>query len=380
MILFFATFFTLYSAGNYYIFIRGWQALEGLKKTRIVYSVIFVLCALAYVSARGFLVDSTPLIYDTVLAIGSLWFAFMLYFFLSILIIDLLRIIMKLTGFKPEYIKNNYLKTKRITGIVIVLITIMLIGYGYYNAFNLKVNEIEITLSKKESNLEKLRVVFMSDTHLTPLNDGNALSRIVKKVNELNPDIILLAGDIVDDQIHVLERHNVGPVLQQMTAHLGIFTSNGNHEFIVGVNESVEFMNKHGITVVRDSAILVDSAFYIIGREDVVMPRFTGKERKSLNEIVKNIEGNYPLFLLDHTPVQLNQAVENGIDLQLSGHTHHGQMFPINLITNIIYELSWGYMKKENTHFYVTSGVGTWGPPVRIGSDAEIVLINITFE
>lgn len=380
MALFFITFFTLYTIGNYYIFIRGWQALEGLKKTRLVYTIVFIFSALSYVSARGFLVDTAEFIYDTVLTIGSLWFAFMLYLFLFILLIDLLRILMKLTKYKPGFVKKSYRKTKRITALIVLSITLLIIGYGHYNAFNLKVNSIDISLPKKDGNLDSLKIVFMSDTHLTPLNDRNAFQNIVNTVNSLSPDIILLAGDIVDDQIHVLERHNVGPVIQKLNAPMGIYTCNGNHEFIVGVDQSVEFMSRNGITVVRDTAILVDSTFYIIGREDVVMPRFTGQDRKPLNHIMNNVDVNFPTILLDHTPVQLNQAIENGIDLQLSGHTHHGQMFPINLITSLIYELSWGYMKKESTHFYVTSGAGTWGPPVRTGSDAEIVLINITFK
>ena len=117
----------------------------------------------------------------------------------------------------------------------------------------------------------------------------------------------------------------------------------------------------------------------MIGREDVAMPQFTNKQRKSLNEIVSNLDNNLPKILLDHTPVKLEQAEQNGIDLQLSGHTHHGQIWPANIITNMIYELSWGYLKKGKTHYYVSSGAGTWGPPVRTGSSSEIVNIKVSF-
>jgi hypothetical protein len=125
---------------------------------------------------------------------------------------------------------------------------------------------------------------------------------------------------------------------------------------------------------------LIDSSFYLIGREDVVMKQFTGKERKTLAEIISAVNSDHPKILLDHTPVKLEQAERNGIDLQFSGHTHHGQIWPANIITNMIYEVSWGYLKKGKTHFYVTSGAGTWGPPVRTGSKSEIVNINVKFE
>jgi len=110
------------------------------------------------------------------------------------------------------------------------------------------------------------------------------------------------------------------------------------------------------------------------------MPQFIGRQRKSLEEIVSDLPNNYPKILLDHTPFKLEQAQQNKMDLQLSGHTHHGQIWPANLITKMIYELSWGYKKKGNTHYYVSSGAGTWGPPVRTGSSSEIVNIKVKFK
>lgn len=168
-------------------------------------------------------------------------------------------------------------------------------------------------------------------------------------------------------------------VLKKIKSKYGIYISNGNHEFISGVEESAEYLTRHGAVVIRDTAIMIDSSFYVIGREDRVMPRFTGKDRKSLSEIMKYIETGYPVFLIDHTPSDLKDAEKFGIDLQLSGHTHHGQMFPANLVTSLIYEVSRGYSRRGSTQYYVTSGAGTWGPKVRLGSDSEIVVLNIKF-
>ncbi|HEX9253704.1 MAG TPA: metallophosphoesterase, partial [Ignavibacteriaceae bacterium] len=193
-------------------------------------------------------------------------------------------------------------------------------------------------------------------------------------------DIILLAGDIVDDKAKVLDERRIGESFTKLKSKYGVYSINGNHEFINGVDSCVRYAEKFGIKFLRDGYELIDSSFYIIGREDSSMPQFTGTQRKSLEEIVKNIPANYPKILLDHTPFKLEQAQQNNIDLQLSGHTHHGQIWPANLITKMIYEISWGYKKKGNTHYYVSSGAGTWGPPVRTGSSSEIVNIKVKFE
>ena len=189
----------------------------------------------------------------------------------------------------------------------------------------------------------------------------------------------MLAGDIVDDRAEILNQRGIGKSFNKLKPKYGIYSINGNHEFINGVKSSDTYAEQFGIKLLLDSSELIDSSFYVIGREDVAMPQFTNKQRKSLNEIVSNLDNNLPKILLDHTPVKLEQAEQNGIDLQLSGHTHHGQIWPANIITNMIYELSWGYLKKEETHYYVSSGAGTWGPPVRTGSSSEIVNIKITF-
>ena len=157
---------------------------------------------------------------------------------------------------------------------------------------------------------------------------------------------------------------------------MGVYGITGNHEYINGVDSSVNYMKELKVIPLRDSSITIDNGFVLIGRED----RSKGlKKRIPLKELVQNSEKNLPVILLDHTPFQLEEAMENGVDLQLSGHTHHGQMFPINLITSKIYELSQGYKKKGKTQYYVSSGVGTWGPPVRTGSRSEIVDIKIKF-
>jgi predicted MPP superfamily phosphohydrolase len=379
MTLFFIIFFAVYSAVNFYIFIRGWQAISHIPILKPFNIIIFLLSALAYIIAKIFNSKLPALIYDILLWPGSFWFAFMLYFFLFIVLIDFSRLLNYLFSIYPSFITSNFQTTKLVTFISVILISSIIIIAGYLNTRNIKINHVEIEIPRKASKLGELNVVLVADFHLNPVNDGNLLDKIVRKINELNADIVLIPGDIVDDRVEILKRKNIGKELSEIKSKYGVYVSNGNHEFINGVEGADKYLREFNLNVLRDSAVLIENSFYILGREDRSKPSFTNKRRKSLGEILKEVDRSFPVIVIDHTPSGFSETVDAGIELQLSGHTHHGQIFPLNLITNMIYEVSWGYLKKGKTQFYVTCGVGTWGAPVRLGSDSEIVKLTIRF-
>ncbi len=159
----------------------------------------------------------------------------------------------------------------------------------------------------------------------------------------------------------------------------GVYAVTGNHEYIGGVQKAKNYLAEHDVNLLNDTANLIDDSFYVAGREDLTINQFSNLRRKSLADVVNGIDKSKPIILLDHQPFKLDKAVENGIDLQLSGHTHHGQLWPFNYITKMVYELSWGYLKKGDTHFYVSSGVGGWGPPIRTVNRSEIISIKLHF-
>jgi hypothetical protein len=379
MSLFFIIFFALYALINSYVFIRGWQALSYLPFLKPFFIIIFLLFSLSYIFVKIFAGKLPAFVHDPLLWIGSFWFAFLLYFVLILFLIDLTRLIDNFISFLPVSLSEPTDLMKLYLGTGVTVLVLLITATGFINRTNFKVKTLELTLQKRNSTLTELNIVMFSDLHLSPINDEAFLNKIVGKVNSLNSDIILLPGDIVDDKAEILKRNGIGPGLQNLKSKYGVFSCTGNHEFINGVEGSVNFAKEFGITVLRDGFIKIENLFYIIGREDVSKGNFTKEKRKQLKDIVSEINDNLPLILLDHTPVRLNEAVENGIDLQLSGHTHNGQMFPLNFITNLIYKVSWGYLKKGETQFYVSSGVGSWGPPVKLASDAEIVNLKIKF-
>jgi predicted MPP superfamily phosphohydrolase len=380
MALFFTIFFTVYTALNYYIFIRGWQALYSLPWLKPFYVIAFIVAAYGYIFAKLLYKFLPSIIYDIWLGIGAIWFAFFVYFILFLLGLDIIRLLESFFYFLPKYIYNNFEQTKKITAIAVIALVGLIVFLGNLNKRDITIKTLNLTLPKGNGNLNELNVVMASDLHLSPIDGERLLSKIIDKINLAKPDIILFAGDIVDDKAEILKDRGIGESFKRLNAKYGIYSITGNHEYINDVEPSVKFMEQYGMKVIRDSYELIDSSFYLVGREDVAMRQFTGKERKSLEQIISSINSDYPKILLDHTPIRLEQAEKNGIDLQLSGHTHHGQIWPGNIITNMIYVISWGYLEKGNTKYYVSSGAGTWGPPVRTGSKSEIVNIKIKFE
>ena len=378
MLTFFGIVFALYGLINYYIIRRGLSIVSPEHKTFFLVVSIFVV--VSYIAGR-FLERAFPSIISTVLIwIGSFWIALMFYFFLSLVAVDLLRLINHFVPFFPEIIYRNPEKTKRFTALVIILFVFITVAGGYINTKMIVVQHYRIPIKKSAGNLKSLNIAMASDIHLGTILDSSFLEKVVDKINALNPDIVLLPGDIIDEDIGPVLHDNMGPLLEKIKSKYGVYAVTGNHEYIGGVDEACNYLTSHGIKMLRDSVVKIDNDFYLIGREDIAIRQFAHKQRKDLKELLNGVDKSLPLILMDHEPFRLNEAFENGIDLQLSGHTHNGQLWPMNFLISKIYELGWGYMVKGKTHYYVSCGVGGWGPPIRTGSRPEIVNIKLVFK
>ncbi len=379
-VLFISVVLAIYSAINYYIIKRGLEVFPAGSDYRNYFVILIIILAASYLVGRILENVSINAFSSSLIWIGAFWLGIMTYLFLMILLIDILRSINSFLPFFPEFITSNYQRTKTITAIVITVIALSTVLLGHLNTRFPVLKKLEIKLDKPAGNLKSLRAVVFSDVHLGTIIGRGYLRKIVDQVNDLKPDIILIPGDIIDENIEPVLEYNIGEILVQFKSKYGVYAVTGNHEYIGGVEKAKEYLASHNIKLLNDESILIDSSFYLVGREDRAISQFTNRKRKSLNEIMKSVDKLFPVILMDHQPFNLDEAVENGVDIQLSGHTHHGQLYPFNYITNAIYELSWGYLRKENTHFYVSCGVGGWGPPIRTNSRPEILLIEIKFK
>jgi len=198
-------------------------------------------------------------------------------------------------------------------------------------------------------------------------------------IDAMKPDYTLLLGDIVDGELGPVLRGDLLKYFSCPGMNNTLFAITGNHEFIGGADRTIPYIEKKGIRILKDEVVTLKGGIQLIGRLDRDSFRYYAKERLPLEELMKNIDRSRPVILLDHQPLRLDESERNGVDLQLSGHTHNGQLWPLNYIVGRIFELSYGYLKKGNTHIIVSSGFGLWGPRIRSCSRSEVLLITLEF-
>lgn len=301
---------------------------------------------------------------------GYTFLIFVIYMTISFLLSDLVRLANHFFHFAPTGMLV-FRQWAALISMGIIAVALMIGSYRFNNPVLVQLKlEVEHPVQHKT-----MRIVAASDIHLGTSIDKKRLHRYVQLINAQKPDIILLAGDITDRSFGPVLEQKMEEELSQLMAPLGVYAITGNHEYYSGVQDQIaDYLRKSGIRVLHDSTALIDSSFYLIGRDDR-----TNSNRKSLAELVSGLPTDKPRILLDHQPYNLEQAVDNDIDLQISGHTHEGQFFPGNLIVNKIFEVGHGYKKKGKTHIYVSSGLGIWGPLYRIGTQSELVIIELTY-
>jgi uncharacterized protein len=381
MILMFVFILGLYGIINYYIGLRGWQffSLHMPFLNNKVYWIFLWIIAMAFLVARlGHQRLPRPLS-NTLLRVGSYWWGILTYLIILLLLIDIVRFINKWTNLIPQQHMGGSLITT-FAGSFVVISIVLIIGFGTWNAKNTQIVNYEVEISKAPGHLDSLHIVLVSDLHLGSLVNKKSLERMVNSINELNPDLVLIPGDIVDDNIEPFVEQDMAQVFKKIKSTYGTYASMGNHEYIGGQSDSIDEHLKQGeVTLLRDEVIKIADSFYIVGREDKSYERFAKKPRKPLEDILEGIDGSLPIILMDHQPSNLNEAREQAIDLQVSGHTHRGQLSPFHLITKKIFEIDRGLLKTDDFHIVVTSGYGTWGPPMRLGSTSEIVSIIVKF-
>ena len=378
-VIWFSIFLLVYGSGNFYIGLRGWQAFPKNTLFSKVYIITFIFITLSYFASRIIEKISVCQLSSALFWIGSFWFGFMLYFFLAALFFDIVRLSNHIFNFYPSFIINNYDRMKTISAVSVIIMAIIIHIFGYANAHGLNIREIRLSVPKKAGSLKELRIAFVSDIHLGTIIKNARLERMVGAINGIKPDIIILGGDVFDEDLKPVLHYNMGEILKNLKARFGTYAISGNHEYYGGIEEAVAYLENHGIQFLRDRVVKIKNSFYIAGADDHTKKQFTGAAPLPFKDLLNSVDMTLPVILTVHNPGRIKEAVESGADVMLSGHAHNGQLWPITLITNIIYEVSYGYKKIGNTHAYVSSGYGSWGPPVRIGTSTEIVLMRLTF-
>ncbi|MCH5145429.1 metallophosphoesterase [Desulfovibrio sp. UIB00] len=356
-----------------------WRALSGTGWLRIA------LCILVLALGAAF-----PLLYkghgDTLAHVwliraGAFWMGVAFYAFALVLLADIWGLAARLFGALPPV-------TPRWGAVLLVMGLPLLLGVGsWFNAAFPALRHYDITVRSQGpvpiTYVDKpLKLGVITDMHLGRLITAGRLSRAVELLAPEQPDAILYVGDIIDDHIK-LDAEATAAALAVAQPRLGHWAVPGNHEYISGsIDKSLDFLRAVGMQVLRDQWAVVDNSFVLAGRDDLSKPGFTGIQRGSMEEILADLPEQYrslPLMVMDHQPAALDEARQAGTALMLSGHTHNGQLWPFNFVTELRYENPLGLLTKGNFHSIVSAGTGTWGPPLRTTGRAEVLLVTVHF-
>lgn len=353
-------FFALPLLGAAYVSWRIWHLLPWGSFVSSL-AIVLVWLGLALMICNLVIgLDRMPMaLARTMYEVGFSWPFVMLYLFLIFLVLDLGRLVRVV----PQSFVIHNLPT--MVGIAIVMVVLLVGANIHYQ--NKK--RVSLTLSTTKNVSTPTKIVLVSDLHLGYHNPRKELKRWVDMINLEQPDMILIAGDIIDSSVRPLIEEGMAEEFRRLKAP--VYACLGNHEYYSGEPKARQFYDEAGLHLLIDSVAVVGDVC-VIGRDDR-----TNSHRSALGKIMRQADKSKYTILLDHQPYHLEQAERAGVDFQFSGHTHHGQVWPISLITDMVYENAFGSCQKGATHYYVSSGIGIWGGKFRIGTQSEYIVAEL---
>lgn len=385
-VVFILFFLAVFSAANYYVLKKLlWLTNSGMLlkfKPFIIFVVVFL--AASFLLGRLWQLFTVNSFNEILVVSGSVWLGFLAYFLLSFFFLDFFSMLPRFFSSWQEskFFLLFFQYQKNIYGVFVFLASIFLL-WGFFNGRHIQIQEYNLQVFAKNSPIhkssQKLSIALASDIHIGSMIRQKHTEEIVDAILSTKPDIILLAGDTVDERLEPILFHQSAEPLKKLNAPLGVYGIAGNHEYIGNITHTLPYLREHGITILQDECVLINNAFILVGRDDASGMRMTGKKRKSLQEILSACPNYLPVIVLDHQPVALQESADEKVSLHFSGHTHHGQLWPFNFITEMMFPLSYGLEKVGDTWVYVSSGAGFWGPPFKTAGKAEIVHFNIEF-
>ena len=361
-------------------------------RSRLIVSMVYLFFASAM--GVGFFLPSGG-VKRFFVKIGNYWLGVLLYTILVVGAADVIHVLLK----RSKKINQEKLRSFKVfvaSGIICAVGIAVLSIWGMVNAGNIRTTKYEAVIDKKAGNLKQMKVVMAADLHMGYNIGCEHIQKMVEKINAQDPDLVVFAGDIFDNEYEALEDpKKLIDILKGIKSKYGVYACYGNHDikekilagFTFGGSQKKEsdirmdeFLKEAGITLLRDESVLIGDSVYLYGRPDRQRPGRDIKTRKTPEEITAGMDLSKPVFVIDHQPKELQELADAGVDLDLCGHTHDGQVWPGNLTIRLMWENACGYLKKDDMYNIVTSGVGVFGPDMRVGTIAEICSVTVKFE
>ncbi|MDR3267919.1 MAG: metallophosphoesterase [Tannerella sp.] len=350
-----------YLGSNVYIFIRGLQALQHFPPVvRWIFGGIFWISVFSMIlvfALRNSKLSATAWAH-LFFEYSTGWLVFTLYMTLFLLCFDGFRL------FNHPF-QHSF--------VVSLGLTLGVLSCGFYRYRHPVIRTLNIGIDKPMTGAkDTFRIVAISDLHLGMGTAKGQLQQYIRMIQAQQPDLILIGGDLIDNSIVPAQQRHMEQELSQLNAPSGIYMTPGNHEYISGIADCMQYIARTPVRFLRDTVVTLPNGIQLVGRDDR-----TNHARQSLAQLIVGTNPDYPLIVLDHQPSELSQTVDAGADLLFCGHTHRGQVWPMTWLTDRLFELSHGYEQRGSTHLYVSSGLALWGPPFRIGSRSEMVVFNL---
>ncbi|MBR3052815.1 MAG: metallophosphoesterase [Firmicutes bacterium] len=369
--------------------VRGWRKSRGPARRSHAFWLIpyVVLSSLPLIGA--FIPDSP--VKNAVQAVGNIWLGFFVYYG------GLLLIFTAVSGIAGLIAGRK--KRRDLHGAVLcvsIAAALVLFVYGLYNAQQPKVVTYDIALDKPAEECSKMKVVLIADLHLGVNSSLPLMQKTAGMINDLEPDVVLVAGDIFNSSYSGVSRpEEYARAFAGIRAEHGVYAVYGNHDVEEGLlggfsispvseafrsPEMEEFFRKSGFRVLTDETAVLPGGIQLVGRIDGDKAGDGTRDRMAPAELLAGVETDKPVIVLEHEPIEYEELAEAGADIILSGHTHNGQIFPGNLVVPFFNENPRGLKKLYGADTVVTSGVGYYGPPIRVGTISEITVVNISFD
>lgn len=360
---------------------------------RLILTVFYTLVALTPLT--GFLIRKPAFLHRILKITSNYFLGIFMYILMVLLSIDIIRLFLKYVV-HASWIQSRIVFAA--VGACCICVVIIISFSGIYHAKHIKVTPYKITVDKSAPDMDSLKIVLLADTHFGYNSGAVHAQEIVDKINEQNPDLVCIAGDIFDNEYDaVREPEKISEILRTIRSKYGVYACWGNHD----LNEPIlagftfkhkkedskqlkdprmkRFLQNSNIQLLEDEAVLIDNSFYVVGRKDASLVEKIEEKRKTPAQLTQKLDKDKTIIVIDHQPKELQDIADAGVDLDLCGHTHDGQTFPGNFTVKFLWENPCGYLQKGSMHNIVTSGSGVWGPAMRVGTDSEICTIDLTF-
>ncbi|HCC71759.1 MAG TPA: hypothetical protein DEQ09_11500 [Bacteroidales bacterium] len=368
IVIFLIIVFIIYSSANIYIYFKGEFAFGDLIGNSL-YTILFILLSFSFVAGKILEHNYSSLTSDILNIIGGFWLSFIFYSVIILIAADLLRFLFVLINIIPP---DNINAVKQASYLVSFGLALLLIISGFTNTEFPVVRKYEVVLNKP-SHIKEITIAAVSDIHLGSIIRKRSMRILSGKLESISPDMVLLLGDIVDGEINPVLRNDLLQSLTFPSTASHVYAITGNHEYIGNYQKTIPYIENKGIRILLDEVVEVYEGIQLAGRKDRDSFRYTGKRRKDLDDLLKEADKEKPVIIMDHQPPLKKENNLSGFDIMLSGHTHNGQMWPLNYLTSSIYRLQYGHKVIDGCHYIVSSGFGSWGPRVRLGSRSEIL-------